>query len=293
MGETTNQMLAVCKDNIEIYENNDNLAVNKGADFISNLRFIFKDDVLYLELKKANRENYILTDNLIKSLDEKKKYSSTEIAEVLNIPQSTCRGWIVELKPYLNVIEQGRYVKCDYIGLYKLRMIQMLRENNQYPVSSLKELTLGKVYTDISELNIKSEENDGQDISQDILLRLEKLEEREKETRQLVINQRKIIEGLFDKEAFSKGKLVFKSSMVAPLLEAESKKRLEAQNTLFENECNTVKDRLLDVLNGEFKKIDSYMSTVSKESIEQMILEALKENKNKSVWYKIRSIFTD
>lgn len=265
------------EDFIEVIEDGQSTGTFQGADFINNLPYIFKDDVLFDIIRKSHREMEIMTPSLT-SLQEGRLYSTPEVGELLHLPTSTVRGWIIELNQYIGVTEQGRYLKCDYKAVFKLRMVQFLRTNNEYTMTKLKELVLGEVTTnDEKEENIPLNEK-VEKLTQHVM----ELEERYQNTLE---KQTFILSNLLDPEALKSGDFKINPNIITPLLDNSKK---------IEDDIHKKYDRLDEAINGKVdeKYIKEELAKLQPEKIEELIRQVLdQETKNKTFWQKLKMLF--
>lgn len=236
-------------DNISEFE----ISKALGVDLFSKLENELSNDILFKTLKESNSMNELINDSMTELLKEDTLYSTTAVSKMLSIPNSTLRGWIAELDDYINPKSVGDVYKLNYKSIFKLRMVQILRQNNKYAIGYIKSITLG---TEILEDENKQEKSLN-----------EKVEELIEENENMKLIIKKMAEGLdmtqnivlqlIDNETFNTtGKVLLNSDKLNFLLESK--------------ENNTQIDEKIDKTINEAKiEID--------ESVSKKIEEALKE----------------
>lgn len=112
------------------------------GDVESKIYKEYEKDIIFEILKKLGRSKEIITNKIKEVLNEERLYSTGEASDILDINRSTISTWIKNLKDYIEPEMDRKSYKLNYEGLFKIRMISMLREDNQYTISKIKELTI-------------------------------------------------------------------------------------------------------------------------------------------------------
>lgn len=286
----------------------------KGTDYINNLGYEFANDVLYKILQKSHRERDILTDVLREKLIEGKLYSTPEVARYFGIPTTTLRNWIQELEQYIKIEKQERNVKLTSESVYRLRMVQILRENNEYTITQLKKITLGEVITEEGENNSVYMPN-----------KIDKLEKTVEELKQALVQQNQILFSIVDKKAWGEGKVMLNIDALIPLIgknqkndkleeieqklekideeikknreegEAVNKYKEDIEKIIKTNEDEVKKYIATEVeeqVNASLEKVTKNNNQLTKEEIEEIYKRIEKaQNMNKPFLERITSIF--
>jgi len=231
-----------------------------GADLLTQIQIDLSDDVLYRLLKKSHREKDIITKEMEDSLKEGVLYSTPEVADIIKCPQSTIRGWITELEDYINPTKQGRFIKLSPASVYKLRMISMLREDNQYSVAHLKKLTLG--------VEVINNDDDGAELT--LSQKVNRLEKQMREMTEVM----KVMGQLIDLKTFYKeGKIVLNKETIIPMLEDSTDER-------FAKLKEEVDKEIKDKLNDEIKATKRELNELLEDKINNGIQEYKREVKS-------------
>jgi len=249
----------------------------KGADYLTQILIVHKEDVLYKILKKSNAHNEIITEEMREHLHEGVLYSTPETADLLNVPASTMRGWIQELDNYISPESQGRFIKLDSAAIFKLRMVAMLRDNNQYSVGHLKEITLG---VDLI--------TPGEEKELSINQKVTKMEKQLQGLAEVVKTQNQIIEQygstlwqLIDKEAFNEdGTIKLNQDNIVPLLE-------ESTESKFEKIKEDVKSEIKEEINNEMQEYNRKQENTIKSYTREEVHRIMEERKPKTLMEKI------
>lgn len=263
------KLVTVEKSNSNIVDESyiDNLDNIIGGDLFSNLEIELKNDVLFKILKDSDRKNDIVTDNMKELLVDGKLYSTPDTSKMLDVPVSTLRGWILELQQYVEPIIQGkRFIKLNAKSIYKLRMIQILRDHNEYPVANLRKLTLGvEIVAEDSEKDIKS-----------LNEKVEELISNQEKTNfkmEQMANGMKVLMGLIDLDAFEMdGTILLNREKVIPLLESDSQ-IFDKVDKRVENSLEHFKDVISDDVHEKLEEAKEDTNKKIAETIETQIQE--------------------
>lgn len=266
-----------------------------GGDLFSRLEIDLQNDVLIKILKEFEIENEIINDSMREILKENTLYSTTAASRILDIPSSTLRGWIKELDDYVNPIIVGNTYKLDAKAVYKLSMINILRNTQKYAIGYIKSITLGTEVIDDGEtkeksLNEKVEElaNDNENMKQII-----------KKMAQNIDVTQTILMDLIDKDAFNNsGDILLNSNKFTNLLESKESvtydidekinNNLQKVKTDLSNELNSKIENLIKQYNRKFE-IESNIESNSRISSEEIKAYSAKL-KQKTIWEKIFGI---
>lgn len=122
------------------------------GDVISKLYKDHDKDVLFEIIQGLDRTKEIITDKMRQALNEERLYGTGEAAIILDVNRSTISTWVKVLMDYIEPEVDGRTYKLNYKALFRVKMISMLREENQYTIGKIKELTIGNDVIDSSDL---------------------------------------------------------------------------------------------------------------------------------------------
>lgn len=266
-----------------------------GGDLFSSLEIDLQNDVLLKILTEFEIENEIINDSMREILKENTLYSTTAASRILDIPSSTLRGWIKELDDYVNPIIVGNTYKLNAKSIYKLSMINILRNTQKYAIGYIKSITMGTEVIDDEEkkeksLNEKVEElaNDNENMKQII-----------KKMAQNIDVTQTILMDLIDKDAFNNsGDILLNSNKFTNLLESKESvtydidqkinDNLQKVKTDLSNELNSRIENLIEEYNRKLEN-ESNIGGNSRISSEEIKAYSAKL-KQKTLWEKIFGI---
>ncbi|MCG8540089.1 MAG: hypothetical protein MJA82_09140 [Clostridia bacterium] len=130
------------KDEIEILPKGSvELDISQLTDIKEILEKEYQKDILFEKLCGTGKKEDIFTDKMIEELNMEELYSTGDAAVLLDEKRSTISTWVKVLIDYIDPQMDGRNYKLDYESIFKLRMVAMLRVNNQYTITKIKEMT--------------------------------------------------------------------------------------------------------------------------------------------------------
>lgn len=248
-----------------------------AVDYIMRLKDKLYKDELYNIIVDTKHEDDLFTPEILDSLEEHKLYSTMDIENLLGLPMSTSNNWFRILGDYIGVIKRGRYNKIDGLGLLKIKMIYILKENNSYSLTDIKKLLLPQVNT--GEIKEKETASEKLKRHEEKLEELEKkLELKDKQMQVLVSNLLDFSNYDFEKQ---QGEIGLNRSLVKNLLaDTEFNKEVLDKVDKIEKETEELKESTKELKEDvvtkkeleEFEeKIKTEWAKPSKEEVEKLL----------------------
>jgi DNA-binding transcriptional MerR regulator len=242
-----------------------NITNAKPIDIISKLKSELESDPLYKIMLRSDKYNNIFPPEVIDNLEEWRVYSTKDIESLIGINMATTNHWLKVLNDYIQPVKVDKYNKISPIGLIKLRMVQILREN--ISLGEIKNLVLPEVFD--------SEENNSRESINELVHNLEHKVEKLTQQNEAFYN---IIMNLIDPDNFENNKTIaLNPNLFTPLLEsAETRDKTfndkieEIQNAVDKN--NIKLEDKLNKLEEENKQLKEWTS-MSKEEIKKLSKE--------------------
>lgn len=121
----------------------------KGADDISRLEILFKNDVLYKMLERADLADKIITPEMNEKLKFGLNYRPQDAAEITYANEGTLRGWLngrdsFELPIYINASREGKFHILDAEAVYRVRLIYMVQKELKLSLNHIANICVGK-----------------------------------------------------------------------------------------------------------------------------------------------------
>jgi hypothetical protein len=134
--------------NVEIVEQiiSSNL---EGANDISKLEILFKNDVLYKMLERADLADKIVTSEMNEKLKFGLNYRPQDAAAITYANEGTLRGWLngrdsFELPMYINASREGKFHILDAESVYRVRLIYMVQKELKLSLNHIANICAGK-----------------------------------------------------------------------------------------------------------------------------------------------------
>ncbi|WP_459195652.1 MerR family transcriptional regulator [Wukongibacter baidiensis] len=142
--------------NVEILSTDEIGEIDIDESMLTDIKDIleaeYQKDVLFEILCGLGRKEEVITEKMREELNREKLYSTGEAATLLDIKRSTISTWVKGLLDYIEPNKDGKNYKLDYESIFKLRMVSLLRQNNQYTITKIREMT-----SDIEVVDLKQE----------------------------------------------------------------------------------------------------------------------------------------
>ncbi|WP_010243727.1 hypothetical protein [Acetivibrio cellulolyticus] len=121
----------------------------QGADDISRLEILFKNDVLYKMLERADLANKIITPEMNEKLKFGLNYRPQDAAAITYANEGTLRGWLngrdsFELPMYINASREGKFHILDAEAVYRVRLVYMVQKELKLSLNHIANICAGK-----------------------------------------------------------------------------------------------------------------------------------------------------
>lgn len=254
-------------EKIQVYQEED-IKDAKPGDIISKIKEELKNDPLYRIMLKSNKDKQMFTSEIRENLADWRIYTTKDIEGIMGINMATSNNWINTLRDYIEPIKSGKYNKITPIGLIRIRMVQILRDDNICSLSDIKNLIL----PEIIDTNSENSENIGTKVQ-----RLEDELENVKKQNELLITMFKKVIDFENLDNAENGKITLNKELVIPLLEDDTKnkeiinkiEKLENENTDIRKEIID-KDKLEEILKKRDEEIQEKWASASQNQLEEL-----------------------
>lgn len=121
----------------------------EGADDISRLEIMFKNDLLYKMLEKADLADKIITPEMTEKLKFGLNYRPQDAAAITGANEGTLRGWLngrdsYELPTYINSSREGKFHILDAESIYRVRLVYMVQKELKLSLNHIANICAGK-----------------------------------------------------------------------------------------------------------------------------------------------------
>lgn len=222
----------------------------EGADDISRLEILFKNDVLYKMLERANLADKIVTTEMNEKLKFGLNYRPQDVSVITYANEGTLRGWLngrdsFELPMYIGASREGKFHILDAEAVYRVRLVYMVQKELKLSLNHIANICVGK---SSNSKVIPLNQND------EVMNSINEI----KEKNMYLENQNRMLLEMFS-TLFEKDESGLKLKKQSPLLLENAKFYEEVQSNISKLE-KTIVD-LKDELQSEKEKIEINVKT--------------------------------